>query len=61
MHGPTMIEELTDELNATTENANEALDKIRHLERETEDLYSKFNEMYEELSRLDREVDSYNG
>ena len=61
MHGPTMIEELTDELNATTENANEALDKIRHLERETEYLYSKFNEMYEELSRLGREVDNYNG
>ncbi len=53
---PTMIDELTQELNDTTEKANEALDKIRHLERETEDLYSKFNEIYEDIARLSGEL-----
>ena len=51
-----IIDELIDELNSTTEKANEAVDKIAHLERMVEDLYSRVNTDGEDIARLESKV-----
>ena len=47
---------VTAELNDTTEKANTAIDKIAHLERMVEDLYSRVDTDGEDIARLEGKV-----
>ncbi len=59
-NAPTIFDELIAELNDTTEKSNKAIEKIAHLEREVEDLYTKYNELLEDFTRHERGVKKLN-